>query len=82
MRPHLSHDDQLDLFDTLYAIILKSRAINTMFARPPELSVSLPDDNPVLVRGFIGGVHGIPILRRLDVVWYVLFSRSCLVVYS
>lgn len=78
MRKHLSREDQLDLFDTLNSIVLRARAINATLNRPPEkmtLSSRMDyRDTPILVRGVVGGVNGIPILRRLDVVWFVVLT--------
>ncbi|KAI8617961.1 transport protein Trs120 or TRAPPC9 TRAPP II complex subunit-domain-containing protein [Chytriomyces sp. MP71] len=78
LKKHLSPADQQDLADRLEAVMLKTQAARASSAQPPvslqrELEEASNNETeaetlPVLVRGVVGGVAGIPVLRSLDVV--------------
>ncbi|KAJ3026975.1 UNVERIFIED_CONTAM: hypothetical protein HDU68_004718 [Siphonaria sp. JEL0065] len=81
LKRHLPPPDQHDLADRLEGVILKTLAMSAHKHQPETLSPvsgSLPrpvdrlnDDSrllPVMVRGVVGGVAGMPVLRKMDVV--------------
>ncbi|KAI9330228.1 transport protein Trs120 or TRAPPC9 TRAPP II complex subunit-domain-containing protein [Zopfochytrium polystomum] len=96
MRRNLPRSEQLELADTLQAVVLRSRAMSSYSSQPDDVATSLSgalvrvaqtggvsalsDSSasaatgsglpsvPVLVRGVIGGIDGVPVLRRLEVV--------------
>ncbi|KAJ3141359.1 hypothetical protein HK100_007787 [Physocladia obscura] len=79
LKRHLPPADQHDLADHLEAVMLKTVAASAHLDQPVNLSEStrkVLEHNmgnnskiiPVMVRGIAGGVAGIPILRKLEVV--------------
>jgi hypothetical protein len=80
MRRHLTSKDQLELCESLEAVILQMRALKLDKQQPQLLSPSIPRPTviydsssslPVMVRGVFGGYVGVPVIRKLDIVLYV-----------
>ncbi|KAI9350234.1 transport protein Trs120 or TRAPPC9 TRAPP II complex subunit-domain-containing protein [Obelidium mucronatum] len=81
LKRHLPPADQHDLADRLEGVILKTLAksahdnqpemlspISGNFPRPVDRSNEDTRLLPVMVRGVVGGVAGMPLLRKMDVV--------------
>ncbi|KAJ3295871.1 hypothetical protein HDU79_008223 [Rhizoclosmatium sp. JEL0117] len=84
LKRHLPPSDQHDLADRLEAVILKTLAVSAHRNQPEMLSPVSGDSPrridrvggssedatmlPVMVRGVAGGVAGIPVLRKMEIV--------------
>ncbi|KAJ3311956.1 hypothetical protein HDU76_002999 [Blyttiomyces sp. JEL0837] len=78
MKRHLSPEEQIEISDTLQTVVIRARAATAGSVQPSPLSpgpvaASLMSGDdiapvPVMVRGVLCGVGGLPVIRKLEVV--------------
>ncbi|KAI8854876.1 transport protein Trs120 or TRAPPC9 TRAPP II complex subunit-domain-containing protein [Chytridium lagenaria] len=76
MNRHMGREEQLELSEILQSVVLRTRAATAEVQQPPlpQLTISATEkknsliDNipmPVMARGVMGGVAGVPVIRKL-----------------
>ncbi|KAJ3210402.1 hypothetical protein HDU67_005353 [Dinochytrium kinnereticum] len=78
MNRHMGRDEQLELSEVLQSVVLRTRAATAEIQQPPLPQLANSDQEkkrprienipmPVMARGVMGGVAGVPVIRKLIV---------------